>query len=246
MAQHESGQAGAPPGLEVTDASATLVTAMQCCTWIGMLVANSLDRQIRQAVYVLSQGGVVAVPTDTVYGLAADARSAEAVRRVVELKGRAPDAPLPLLVADIAQAETVAGPLAGAARALAVRFWPGALTLVVPSRMELPATVLRDGMVGLRVPDDPVCVRVIRLFGAPVTGTSANLTGNTPAMTPDEVRKQFGNKGDYVLDAGRAGGAAPSSVVRVSDTDLSLLRSGGIPDEELRGAWEDWRRSEKS
>ncbi len=218
---------------------------MQCCTWIGMLVANSLDRQIRQAVYVLTQGGVVALPTDTVYGLAADGRSPDAVRRVVELKGRSPDAPLPLLVADIAQAETVTGPLAGAALALAKKFWPGALTLVLPSRVELPAAVLRDGMVGLRVPDDPICVRVIRLFGAPITGTSANLTGRPPAMTPDEVRRQFGNGVDYVLEAGRAGGSAPSSVVRVSDTELTLLRAGAVPEEELRSLWEEWRRSQR-
>jgi L-threonylcarbamoyladenylate synthase len=230
--------------LEAFLASATLLTGMQCCTWIGMLVANSLDRQIRQAVYVLNQGGVVAVPTDTVYGLAADARSADAVRRVVDLKGRLPDSPLPVLVADIAQAEAVAGPFTGGAQALATRFWPGALTLVLPSRMELPSEVLRDGQVGLRVPDDPICLRVISLFGAPVTGTSANVTGRDPAVTPDEVRKQFGNKVDYILEAGRAGGSAPSSVVRVSDTELTVLRSGAIPEEDIRGVWNEWRRLE--
>jgi len=208
-----------------------------------MLVANSLDRQIHQAVYVLNQGGVVAIPTDTVYGLAADARNAQAVRRVMELKGRSADAPLPLLVADIAEAEKVAGPLTGAARALASRFWPGALTLVVPAEIELPALVVQDGLVGLRVPDDPICIRVLRLFGAPVTGTSANLTGKTPAMNPDEVRRQFGNKVDYVLEAGRAGGASPSSVARVSDNEMSVLRIGAISEDELRVAWEEWRRS---
>jgi L-threonylcarbamoyladenylate synthase len=216
---------------------------MQCCTWIGQLVASSLDRQIRYAVYVLTQGGVVAVPTDTVYGLAADARSADAVRRVVDLKGRSPDAPLPLLVADVAQAEAVAGPLSGAARALATRFWPGALTLVLPSSIDLPASVVRDGAVGLRVPDDPICCRVIELFGGPVTGTSANLTGKPPAMTPDEVRKQFGKKIDYILEAGRAGGAPPSTVIRVSGTELAVLRSGAIAEEDVRAAWDEYRLS---
>lgn len=216
---------------------------MQCCTWIGQLVANSLDRQVRYAVYVLTQGGVVAVPTDTVYGLAADARSADAVRRVLDLKDRSPDSPLPLLVADIAQAEAIAGPLSGSARALAAKFWPGALTLVLPSSTELPAPVVRDGAVGLRVPDDPICCRVIQLFGGPVTGTSANVTGKPPAMTPDEVRKQFGKRIDYILEAGRAGGALPSTVVRVSDTDLSVLRGGAIAEEDVRAAWDEYRLS---
>jgi len=217
---------------------------MQCCTWIGQLVANSLDRQVRYAVYVLTQGGVVAVPTDTVYGLAADARSADAVRRVVDLKGRSADAPLPLLVADVAQVEAIAGPLSGAAQALATRFWPGPLTLVLPSRIELPASVVRDGAVGLRIPDDPICCRVIQLFGGPVTGTSANLTGKPPAMTPDEVRKQFGKRVDYVLEAGRAGGAPPSTVVRVSETELALLRGGAVPEEDVRAVWEAHRLSQ--
>jgi L-threonylcarbamoyladenylate synthase len=218
---------------------------MQCCTWIGQLVANSLDRQVRYAVYVLSQGGVVAVPTDTVYGLAADARSADAVRRVVNLKDRSPDLPLPLLVADVAQAEAIAGPLSGAARALAARFWPGALTLVLPTSIDLPTSVVRDGAVGLRVPDDPICCRVIQLFGGPVTGTSANLTGKPPAMTPDEVRKQFGKRIDYILEAGRAGGALPSTVVRVSDTDLAVLRSGAVVEEDVRAVWETYRLSQQ-
>ncbi len=229
--------------LERQRTSATLVTAMQCCTWIGQLVASSLDRQVRYAVYVLTQGGVVAVPTDTVYGLAADARSADAVRRVVDLKGRSPDAPLPLLIADVAQAETIAGPLSGAARALAARFWPGALTLVLPTSIDLPASVVRDGAVGLRVPDDPICCRVIELFGGPVTGTSANLTGKPPAMTPDEVRKQFGKRIDYILEAGRAGDAPPSTVVRVSDTDLAVLRSGAVAEEDVRAALDEYRLS---
>ncbi|MCK9357212.1 MAG: L-threonylcarbamoyladenylate synthase [Dehalococcoidia bacterium] len=231
--------------LERERVSATLVTAMQCCTWIGQLVANSLDRQVRYAVYVLSQGGVVAVPTDTVYGLAADARSADAVRRVVNLKDRSPDLPLPLLVADVAQAEAIAGPLSGAARALAARFWPGALTLVLPTSIDLPTSVVRDGAVGLRVPDDPICCRVIQLFGGPVTGTSANLTGKPPAMTPDEVRKQFGKRIDYILEAGRAGGALPSTVVRVSDTDLAVLRSGAVVEEDVRAVWETYRLSQQ-
>ncbi len=226
-----------------TGASVTLDGEMQCCTWIGLLVANSLDRQIRQAVYVLSQGGVVAVPTDTVYGLAADARNASAVAKVLDLKGRSPDAPLPLLVADLAQAETLAGPFSGAARALAEHFWPGALTLVVPAKVDLPEGVTRDGAVGLRVPDDPICLRVIELFGGPVTGTSANLTGRAPAMTPDEVRKQLGRKVDYVVEAGRAGGARPSTVARVSATELSVVRQGAISDEDLRATWNAYRAS---
>ncbi|MBN1855484.1 MAG: threonylcarbamoyl-AMP synthase [Dehalococcoidia bacterium] len=198
-----------------------------------MLTANSYVRQVTEAARVLAEGGVVAFPTDTVYGLGADARNEAAVHRVFDIKGRPPHSPLPLLIADISQVTAVAQQLSPIALCLATRFWPGALTLVVPARLPLSSALVQDGFVGLRIPDDPFCLRLIERFGGPITGTSANLTGAAPCMTADEVRKQLGKSVDYILDAGRAGGALPSTVVKIDGKSVSILRHGAIPDEAI-------------
>ena len=218
---------------------ATLAHTMLCCTWIRMLAANSYDRQVTEAARIVAEGGVVAFPTDTVYGLGADARNETAIQRVFDIKGRPSDAPLPLLLSDISQVPSVARDLVSAARDLAERFWPGALTLVVPAIPPFSAALVQDGFVGLRIPNDPFCLRLIERFGGPITGTSANLTGATPCMTGDDVRKQLGKKVDYILDAGRAGGGLPSTVVKVTEEGIIILREGAIPGNVIQAALDE-------
>jgi L-threonylcarbamoyladenylate synthase len=194
-----------------------------------MYAASVYENRISYAADVLKNGGIVACPTDTVFALAADCRNEIAVGRVYEAKGRPAHSPLPLLVADIAQTETVVANVTDDAHALMERFWPGPLTLVLPGQDWLPSPLLQNGFVGVRQPDDPICCRLIEKVGAPVTGTSANLTGNKPAMTSSQAEKQLGKSVDYYLDAGEAGGAQPSTVVRLTPDGISLLREGPIP-----------------
>ncbi|MFC2009187.1 L-threonylcarbamoyladenylate synthase [Chloroflexota bacterium] len=201
-----------------------------------MYTASVYENRVSHAAKVLKEGGLVACPTDTVFALAADSRNHDAVARVCEAKGRPANSPLPLLVSDIAQVETVAADVSAQARALMERFWPGPLTLVLPGPEWLPSPLLQDGLVGVRQPDDPICCRLIEKVGAPITGTSANRTGEQPAMTADAAEKQLGRAVDYYLDAGEAGGAQPSTVVRISTDGIRVLREGPISEQAILDA----------
>jgi len=212
---------------------------MLCCLWTRLYAASVYENRISHAADVLRNGGIVACPTDTVYALAADCRNASAVAKVYEAKGRPANAPLPLLVHDIEQVEMVVSTLPHHARVLMERFWPGPLTIVLDGQSWLPAPLLQDGKVGVRLPDDPICLRLIERVGAPVTGTSANLTGGRPAMSAGDAERQMGRTVDYYLDAGSAGGAQPSTVIRFSGDDFEVLRTGPIPENDLRQALAD-------
>ncbi|MFW6102872.1 MAG: L-threonylcarbamoyladenylate synthase, partial [Chloroflexota bacterium] len=154
---------------------------MECCLWTRMFAAGVYDRRIQHAARVLADGGIVAFPTDTVYGLGVDIFNANAVERLREVKGRQETAPFPVLLAGIEQLETVVQPVPPEIDALTEKFWPGALTLVIPTSVALPQALLKDGAVGVRLPDDRICRRLIFKLGRPVTGTSANLSGQPPA-----------------------------------------------------------------
>jgi L-threonylcarbamoyladenylate synthase len=184
----------------------------------------------------LRRGSVCAIPTDTVYGLAADPGRPGATEALFVLKGRPPGLALPVLVASAAQAEQLAGPagLSPAARALADRFWPGALTIVVRRRPHLDWDLGGDpATIGLRCPGHPLARRLCRRVG-PLATTSANRHGQAPLVSAEEVRAEFGDS-VAVLDGGRCDGA-PSTVVDVCDGPPRLLRQGGVPWDEVLGA----------
>jgi len=206
-----------------------------------MLVANSYDRQIGDAARVLGEGGVVAFPTDTVYGLGADIHNLAAVDRIYAIKGRPKGSPLPVLISDISRITDVVNDPEPFAIHLASLCWPGGLTLVVPTNVPLPGSVLQDGCVGVRVPDDPICIRLIERFGGPITGTSANRTGNPPAVNARQVKDQLGNSVDYILDAGDAQQAKPSTVVRVAGGEVTVLREGVVSAEAIMKTWDEYR-----
>ena len=220
---------------------ATLDDAMLCCTWMRMLVANSYDRQIGDAATVLKEGGVVAFPTDTVYGLGADIHNPVAVDRIYEIKGRPKGSPLPVLISDISRLSDVVTSLDPFALHLAELCWPGGLTLVLPTSVPLPDALLQDGCVGVRVPDDPICIRLIERFGGPITGTSANRTGQAPAIDARQVREQLGKSVDYILDAGKAQQAKPSTVVRVLHGEVTVLREGVVASAAIIKTWDEYR-----
>ncbi len=182
---------------------------------------------VRRAALLLRQGRIVGFPTDTVYGLGARADDAQAVQELRRLKGRAAGKPFAVLVSSAAEARRH-GAFGRAARRLAEAFWPGPLTLVVPDG--------RGGDVGLRCPDCRPTLELLRLVGSPVAAPSANLSGQPPATTCDEVIRSFGGKVAAVLDGGPCSLRTPSTVVRVLEEDIEVLRQGALSLDELRSA----------
>ena len=198
---------------------------------------DALQRQIEIAVDVLANGGVVAIPTDTLYGLAACAFNESAVLKVFELKGRPDGMALPLLLSDANDARMCVEDVPTDAMTLAEQFWPGALTLVLRKSAEVPYAVTA-GMdtVALRVPDHPVPMAVSKALGAPITGTSANLSGRPGLTSAEAVRAEFGDAIDFVLDGGDAPGGVASTILDMSGDARNVLRDGAVSREEIEAA----------
>jgi L-threonylcarbamoyladenylate synthase len=175
------------------------------------------------AIEALRRGAIVALPTDTVYGLAVAPDAPGGLERLFAAKGRPPDRAVPLLLADAGQAAEV-GELSAAARALAAALWPGGLTLVIPRRADrrLPATV------GVRVPDHGAPRDLARALG-PLPTTSANRSGEPEARDADEIAARLGSAVELILDGGPAPGGPPSTVVDVTADVPRILRHGAIP-----------------
>jgi L-threonylcarbamoyladenylate synthase len=203
-----------------------------------MTISAALD-EVGQAVSVLQDGGVIAMPTDTLYALTAAADDASAVRRVFAIKGREQGRPLPLFVSGIEMAERIAV-FNNAARILAERFWPGQLTIVVPKRQGYESEALAGAQtVGLRLPGHAVARAVLQSLDAPVTGTSANLSGGPDPISADEVRAQLGNAIDLVLDAGPCDHGVASTIVDCTGAEPVILRRGAIADDRIIAALQD-------
>jgi L-threonylcarbamoyladenylate synthase len=186
------------------------------------------------AIRVLRAGGVVALPTDTVYGLAVDLAAPGAIERLFVAKRRPVNRAIVLLVGDASQAEDLAV-WPPAAKALAAAFWPGALTLVASQR---PGIALPSGLtggrptIGVRLPDHP-SPRAIAAALGPLPVTSANLSGLPEAKDAGEIGDQFGDAIDLILDGGPAGGGPPSTVVDCSAAETRILRAGAISIESI-------------
>lgn len=189
-------------------------------------------RSVPRAAEILLRGGLVAFPTETVYGLGADGLDGAAVRRIFAAKGRPADNPLILHVADGSGAERVAV-LDARARALAARHWPGPLTLVLPARAVVPPEV-RAGLptVAVRCPRHPVALRLIAAAG-PLAAPSANRSGRPSPTTADAVLQELGGRIDAVLDGGPCALGVESTVVDATGSELRLLRLGALPAEVL-------------
>ena len=200
-----------------------------------------LQKQIDKGIQILKQGGVIAFPTDTVYGLGADAFNSNAVKRIYDIKKRPKHLPLPLLIGDIKQLDILAEPLSEIALFLARRFWPGGLTLVVPKADGLPA-YLGDANIAVRIPAHPVCLALIQAINNPMIGTSANISGRSSALTAGEVRQQLGNEVDLIIDGGRCPGGGESTVVDVTGGEVVILRQGIIPEDEISRVAEEYRK----
>ena len=201
--------------------------------------ARELDRsdehKLGSVVACLLGGGVVAIPTDTLYGLAADAFNAEAIERVFTVKERPEGLALPVLLAGAGQLPQVVSEVPEAARILGEALWPGPLTMVMNRNPALPSR-LTGGQptVAVRVPDHWVPRELARLLGRPITGTSANRSGAEDPRTPEELRGQVGDRVDCVVTAGPAPAGTASTIVDLTGESPRLLREGAIPFERVR------------
>ncbi len=185
--------------------------------------------QIAEAVKRLKGGGLVAFPTETVYGLGADALSETAVRHVFEVKGRPAHNPLIVHVSGEAMAKQVASEWPDDARKLAERFWPGPLSIVVPKITRLPGIVTGGGPnVAVRCPSHPLTLALLEAFGGPLVGPSANVSGFVSPTTAEHVREAFDERDVFVLDGGPCTGGIESTVVSVVGGRARVLRSGLI------------------
>jgi len=183
---------------------------------------------LQAAVHVLAEGGLVCFPTDTVYGIGAAAGDDAAVRRLFAVKGRSPDKPLPLLLAEAADAARVAE-LTSLGKTLASRFWPGALTIVMRKSPSYRSLALAAGdTVALRVPDHELVRRMVRDLGGPVTGTSANRAGAPAPVSAAEVAFQIGEMVELIIDGGRSRERVESTVVDITATPPAVLREGAV------------------
>ncbi len=178
-----------------------------------------------EALTALRGGGLVIVPTETVYGLAADDRNPAALAQLFEAKGRPQDKPIALLAAGVDELERHGAKLPPAARRLAAKFWPGPLTLVLDS----PA-----GWLGFRIPDHPATLALLRAWGGVLAVTSANRSGEPPATTAAAALAALAPFVALALDAGPAAGGVPSTVVKVDGERVEVLRAGAISEEEIR------------
>ena len=193
-------------------------------------LAAALYDQINAAVHILRNGGVVAIPTDTLYGLAASPFDDSAIERVFRLKGRSTTTAIPLLLEDADDVSRWALDVPELTWDLARRFWPGPLTLVLRRSGAVPEAVCGGGStVGLRVPDHLVPRAIAGALGSPITGTSANRTGRPGLTTPEAVRSEFGDEVDLVIDGADAPGGLPSTVLDLTSDQPRMLRPGAVP-----------------
>ena len=178
-------------------------------------------------VEVLEQGGVLACPTETWLGLLADARNEAAIERVAELKGRPADMPIALLLPHARALEELAPTPSSAARALMEAHWPGPLTILLAAKPGLSPRLTRDGKVGVRVPGPSPAADLVRAFGHPVTATSANLSGEAPLRSAEQLPAALVEGLDGLVP-GVSPGGAPSTLIDTTTSPMQILRAGAI------------------
>ena len=192
-------------------------------------LTSDMILRIEKGVTVITNGGIIAYPTDTVYGLGASSDNAQAIKRIYEVKKRPMDMPLPLLLADVSWIERVTFSIPEIAQQLIDLFLPGALTLVMKKADTIPDIVSGGkNTIALRIPDHPITIALINAVGKPLIGTSANISGKSSALNADDVKNQLGDKIDYILDGGLCPGGKESSIIDVTGNIPVLLREGAI------------------
>ena len=202
--------------------------------------ANSRVKETRadnisDAVAALGRGDVIVFPTETLYGLGADALNFTAVEKVFQLKGREPNNPFPVLVADRSMLNSLVANIPPLAETLMERFWPGPLTLVLPARHDIPPPLVNStGAIGVRISSQPIATEIVRMLGRPVTATSANPSGQAGAQTLAQARDYFTGKIKIFIDGGALPSQTGSTVAAVAGNKITIIRAGEIAKSELK------------
>ncbi len=196
--------------------------------------SSDLRKQVEKGIAILRQGGIVAYPTDTIYGLGVSMTNRQAVERIYHVKQRPLDMALPLLVASVDQIEALAETVPEVARELIRRFLPGALTIMLPASPSVPDVITAGGKtVAVRIPAHPTPIALIEGIGTPLVGTSANISGRPGPLTAAEVYDQLGSKVDLIIDDGKPCPGTASTVVDATGEVPVILREGAISSEEI-------------
>ncbi len=186
-----------------------------------------------EAAKCLKSGGIIALPTDTVYGLAADPFNPDAVQRLYTVKGRPDGKPIPLVLSSVVDVHRVSQNLPEFYYHLTDRFWPGGLTIVIEAKGLLPVLTAGGNTVGVRIPDNPLLLQILRTFGSPAAITSANLSGEPPATSPEEIGDVIASRIDMIVHGGKTPGPIPSTVYDISVSPPLIRRHGVISEETL-------------
>jgi L-threonylcarbamoyladenylate synthase len=204
-------------------------------------LSREIALQVGRAIEILKAGGIVAFPTDTVYGLGGDAFNSKVAERIYRVKQRPRSMPLPVLMADSTQVDAVVDCTPGIARFLMKCFWPGGLTLVLPKVASLPEIISAGSdKVAIRIPNHVVPLAIIHGLGAPIIGTSANISDKPSPVTAQEVEQQLGSEIDLIINMGRCPGGLESTVVDVTGETPVILRQGIIPEDEIKRACQEY------
>jgi L-threonylcarbamoyladenylate synthase len=199
------------------------------------IILASDPQAIDQAIQTLESGGLVAFPTDTVYGLAARVSDPAGIDRLYAVKGRDSAKAIPVLLSSPDELAQVTAGMNAIARRLARRFWPGPLTLVVPRHPNLPENLSNLATIGVRMPDHAVALALLRCSG-PLAVTSANQSGGENSCTAQEVQAQLSGRIELILDGGQTPGGLPSTVVDCTGAEPAILRQGPITAADMQRA----------
>ena len=199
-----------------------------------LLPANH-NEALPHALEILQQGGLVAFPTDTVYGLGALAFDGRAIQSIYFAKDRPVEKAIPVLIGEISDLEKIAEEVSASAHRLAQCFWPGPLTVLLPKKTALPEAVSANATVGVRMPDHPVARELLRAAG-PMAVTSANISGRPSPSTAQEVLAQLNGRIELIIDGGQTYGGIPSTLVDPMGDEVKILRQGPISLEQILSA----------
>ena len=192
-----------------------------------------VDSRVSDAIKTLKSGGIIAIPTDTVYGIGADPFNPVAVQKLYTIKGRPEDKPIPLVLGSVADVTQVTQNLPDFFYHLTKKYWPGGLTIIVQAKNLLPQLTANGSTVGLRIPNQQLLLNILQEFGGPLAITSANLSGKPAATTPNEFGDELIAKIDYIVDDGQTPGPIPSTVYDISVSPPQVRREGVISTDTL-------------
>jgi len=195
---------------------------------------ESLKKGLIEAVKIISEGGIVAFPTESFYGLGVDATNTDAVQNLFKIKGRDHNAPILILISSFRNLPQYVADIPPKAKRLGKKFWPGGLTMVFQSSSVLSSALTSNtGKVGIRISSHPLANALSNTLNVPITATSANISGMPPCVKADQVVEYFNNAVDLILDGGETQGKCPSTILDVTIDPPLIIREGMIKVEEL-------------